>query len=74
MSQTHPFKPIFDKNSKILIIELLLIIILLAALIVLSIEKAPSIASKSDKVLAKKIKRQNRIDGAFGWIYNIFAI
>ncbi|ERJ32353.1 CDC27 family protein [Campylobacter concisus] len=41
------------KNSKILIIELLLIIILLAALIVLSIEKAPSLASKSDKVLAK---------------------
>ncbi|WP_103630677.1 CDC27 family protein [Campylobacter concisus] len=41
------------KNSKILIIELLLIIILLAALIVLSIEKAPSLANKSDKVLAK---------------------
>lgn len=41
------------KNSKILIIELLLIIILLAALIVLSIEKTPSLASKSDKVLAK---------------------
>ncbi|QPI06763.1 CDC27 family protein [Campylobacter concisus] len=41
------------KNSKILIIELLLIIILLAALIVLSLEKAPSLASKSDKVLAK---------------------
>ena len=41
------------KNSKILIIELLLIIILLAALLVLSIEKAPSLASKSDKVLAK---------------------
>ena len=41
------------KNSKILIIELLLIIILLAALIALSIEKTPSLASKSDKVLAK---------------------
>ena len=41
------------KNSKILIIELLLIIILLAALIVLSIEKTPSLASKSDKFLAK---------------------
>lgn len=41
------------KNSKILIIELLLIIILLAALIVLSLEKAPSLANKSDKVLAK---------------------
>ena len=41
------------KNSKILIIELLLIIILLAALIVLSIGKAPSLANKSDKVLAK---------------------
>ena len=41
------------KNSKILIIELLLIIILLATLIVLSIEKTPSLASKSDKVLAK---------------------
>ena len=41
------------KNSKILIIELLLIIILLAALIVLNIEKAPSLASKSDKFLAK---------------------
>ena len=41
------------KNSKILIIELLLIIILLAALIVLSIEKTPSLANKSDKVLAK---------------------
>ncbi len=41
------------KNSKILIIELLLIIILLAALIALSLEKAPSLASKSDKVLAK---------------------
>ena len=41
------------KNSKILVIELLLIIILLAALIVLSIEKTPSLASKSDKVLAK---------------------
>ena len=41
------------KNSKILIIELLFIIILLAALIVLSIEKAPSLANKSDKVLAK---------------------
>ncbi len=41
------------KNSKILIIELLLIIILLAALIVLSIEKAPSLANKSDKFLAK---------------------
>lgn len=41
------------KNSKILIIELLLIIILLAALIVLSLEKAPSLANKSDKVLTK---------------------
>lgn len=41
------------KNSKILIIELLLIIILLAALIALSIEKTPSLASKSDKFLAK---------------------
>lgn len=41
------------KNSKILIIELLLIIILLAALIALSIEKTPSLDSKSDKVLAK---------------------
>ena len=41
------------KNSKILIIELLLIIILLAGLIVLSIEKTPSLASKSDKILAK---------------------
>ena len=41
------------KNSKILIIELLLIIILLAALIALSIEKTPSLASKNDKVLAK---------------------
>ena len=41
------------KNSKILIIELLLIIILLAALIALSIEKTPSLASKSDKILAK---------------------
>ena len=41
------------KNSKILIIELLLIIILLAVLIVFSIEKAPSLANKSDKVLAK---------------------
>ena len=41
------------KNSKILVIELLLIIILLAALIVLSIEKTPSLASKSDKVLVK---------------------
>ncbi|WP_107829612.1 CDC27 family protein [Campylobacter concisus] len=41
------------KNSKILIIELLLIIILLSALIALSIEKTPSLASKSDKVLAK---------------------
>ncbi|WP_103558078.1 CDC27 family protein [Campylobacter concisus] len=41
------------KNSKILIIELLLIIILLAALIALSIEKTPSLASKGDKVLAK---------------------
>jgi len=41
------------KNSKILIIELLLIIILLVALIVLSLEKAPSLANKSDKVLAK---------------------
>ena len=41
------------KNSKILIIELLLIIILLAAWIVLSLEKAPSLANKSDKVLAK---------------------
>ena len=41
------------KNSKILIIELLLIIILLAALIVLSIEKTQSLASKSDKFLAK---------------------
>ena len=41
------------KNSKILIIELLLIIILLAALIVLSLEKAPSLANKNDKVLTK---------------------
>ena len=41
------------KNSKILIIELLLIIILLSALIALSIEKTPSLASKSDKFLAK---------------------
>ena len=41
------------KNSKILIIELLFIIILLAALIALSIEKTPSLANKSDKVLAK---------------------
>jgi len=48
------FHKIFNaKNSKILIIELLLIIILLAALIALSIEKTPSLASKSDKFLAK---------------------
>lgn len=36
--------------------------------------KLPVPANVTYKVLAKKIKRQNRIDGAFGWIYNIFAI
>ena len=36
--------------------------------------KLPAPANVAYKVLAKKIKRQNRIDGAFGWIYNIFAI
>lgn len=42
-----------DFLHKILIIELLFIIILLAVLIALSLEKVPSLASKSDKVLAK---------------------
>ena len=53
MSQTHPFKPIFDKNSKILIIEFFLIIVLLVALIVLSIEKTPNEAKVAEQIPAQ---------------------